>query len=74
MYTQRISELEKRIFDAAGCEFNIFDSKQAQEVLFERLNLPRENLSELAAEYRIAADILELKNLITEREKGVPMN
>lgn len=69
MYMKRISELEKRIFDAAGCEFNVFDSKQVQEVLYERLKLPRERLSKLAADHRIAADILEFKHLVAECEK-----
>ena len=36
----RIEELEKNIYEAAGCEFNINSPKQLGEILFEDLNLP----------------------------------
>ncbi len=35
-----IAELQERIWDAAGCQFNINSPKQLGEVLFERLGLP----------------------------------
>ena len=40
--SQRMSELEKKIFDKAGCEFNLGSPKQIQEVFFseDKLNLP----------------------------------
>ena len=38
----RIAELEKAIYEAAGCEFNINSPKQLGEVLFEKLGLPAE--------------------------------
>lgn len=71
----RITELEKLIYDAAGCEFNINSPKQLGEILFERLGLPAEKktksgystaadvLEKLAPEYPIVSDILEYRGL-----------
>ncbi len=71
----RITELEKQIYDAAGCEFNINSPKQLGEILFERLGLPAEKktksgystaadvLEKLAPEHKIVADILEYRGL-----------
>ncbi|WP_051151065.1 DNA polymerase I [Butyrivibrio sp. VCB2006] len=71
----RITELEKLIYDAAGCEFNINSPKQLGEILFEKLGLPAEKktksgystaadvLEKLAPDYPIVADILEYRGL-----------
>ncbi|MBO4457479.1 MAG: DNA polymerase I [Butyrivibrio sp.] len=71
----RISELEKAIYEAAGCEFNINSPKQLGEVLFEKLKLPAEKktksgystaadvLEKLAPDNKIVADILEYRGL-----------
>ncbi len=71
----RITELEKLIYEAAGCEFNINSPKQLGEILFEKLGLPAEKktksgystaadvLEKLAPEHRIVADILEYRGL-----------
>ena len=71
----RIEELEKAIYEAAGCEFNINSPKQLGEVLFEKLGLPAEKktksgystaadvLEKLAPEHKIVADILEYRGL-----------
>ena len=71
----RISELEKAIYEAAGCEFNINSPKQLGEVLFEKLGLPAEKktksgystaadvLEKLAPDNKIVADILEYRGL-----------
>ncbi len=71
----RISELEKDIYEAAGCEFNINSPKQLGEILFEKLGLPAEKktksgystaadvLEKLAPEHKIVADILEYRGL-----------
>jgi len=40
----RIEELTKKIHKLAGGEFNIASPKQMQEVLFERLQIPTDNL------------------------------
>ena len=71
----RITELEKAIYEAAGCEFNINSPKQLGEILFEKLGLPAEKktksgystaaevLEKLAGDHRIVADILEYRGL-----------
>ena len=71
----RIAELEKAIYEAAGCEFNINSPKQLGEILFEKLGLPAEKktksgystaaevLEKLAPEHKIVADILEYRGL-----------
>ena len=53
----RIAELEKAIYEAAGCEFNINSPKQLGEVLFEKLGLPAEKKTKSG--YSTAADVLE---------------
>ena len=40
IYEKEISELEKKIYEIAGMEFNIQSPKQLGEVLFEKLGLP----------------------------------
>ncbi len=72
---ERITELEKTIYEAAGCEFNINSPKQLGEILFEKLGLPAEKktksgystaadvLEKLAPEHKIVADILEFRGL-----------
>ena len=71
----RIKELEKSIYEAAGCEFNINSPKQLGEILFEKMGLPAEKktksgystaadvLEKLAVEHKIVADILEYRGL-----------
>ena len=70
-----ITELEKKIYEAAGEEFNINSPKQLGVILFEKLGLPNEKktktgystaadvLEKLAPEYPIVADILEYRQL-----------
>ncbi len=71
----RIGELEQKIYEAAGTEFNINSPKQLGEILFERLSLPggkktktgystaADVLEKLAGEYPIVADVLEYRGL-----------
>ncbi len=71
----RIEELEKTIYAAAGCEFNINSPKQLGEILFEKLGLPAEKktksgystaadvLEKLAPDHKIVADVLEYRGL-----------
>ena len=71
----RITELEKDILEAAGCEFNINSPKQLGEILFEKLGLPAEKktksgystaadvLEKLAPDHKIVADVLEYRGL-----------
>ncbi|MCL2719028.1 MAG: DNA polymerase I [Lachnospiraceae bacterium] len=71
----RINELEKLIYEKAGCHFNINSPKQLGEVLFEQMKLPggkktktgystaADVLERLAPEYPIVNDILEYRGL-----------
>ena len=71
---EKANELEKEIYNLAGCEFNIASPKQLSEVLFEKLGLPhgKKNktgsfktdvnvLQKLAEYYPICAKILEYR-------------
>ena len=70
-----IAQLESKIYEAAGEEFNINSPKQLGVILFEKLNMPNgkktktgystsaEVLDKLADEYPIVADILEYRQL-----------
>ena len=70
-----IVELEKRIHEQAGEEFNINSPKQLGVILFEKLGLPNgkktktgystsaDVLEKMAGEYPIVADILEYRQL-----------
>lgn len=71
----RIAELEKKIYEEAGEEFNINSPKQLGVILFEKLQLPNgkktktgystaaDVLDRLAPEYPVVADILEYRQL-----------
>ena len=71
----RIENLEKRIYEEAGQEFNINSPKQLGTVLFEDLHLPSgkktktgystaaDVLEKLAEDHVIVADILEYRQL-----------
>lgn len=71
----RIVELEQKIYEAAGEEFNINSPKQLGVILFEKLELPNgkktktgystaaDVLEHLAQDYPIVADILEYRQL-----------
>jgi len=71
-----IAELEQKIYDQAGEEFNIGSPKQVGEILFGKMEIPggkktktgqfrtsEDILSEVAKEHKIAADILEYRGL-----------
>ncbi|HEX8547088.1 MAG TPA: DNA polymerase I [Cytophagaceae bacterium] len=69
--------VEERIFQAAGCEFNIASPKQLGEILFDKLKIDvkakktktgqyatgEEILSKLASDHKIAKEILEYREL-----------
>lgn len=71
----RIAELEKSVYEQAGCEFNINSPKQLGEVLFEKMGITggkktktgystaADVLEKLAPEYPIVSDILEYRGL-----------
>ena len=70
-----IAQLESKIYEAAGAEFNINSPKQLGVILFEKLNMPNgkktktgystsaEVLEKLAVDYPIVSDILEYRQL-----------
>ena len=70
-----ILELEKKIYEQAGEEFNINSPKQLGVILFEKLGLPNgkktktgystsaDVLEKLKAEYPVVSDILEYRQL-----------
>ncbi len=71
----QIHELERRIYEQAGCEFNINSPKQLGEILFERMGIrggkktkngystAADVLEKLAPDYPIVNDILEYRGL-----------
>ncbi|MDD7208727.1 MAG: DNA polymerase I [Lachnospiraceae bacterium] len=73
--TDKITDLEKKIYEQAGKEFNINSPKQLGIILFEDLKLPfakktktgystsAEVLEKLAPDYPIVSDILEYRQL-----------
>ena len=73
--TGRIGELEQKIYEQAGTEFNINSPKQLGEILFDRLKLPggkktktgystaADVLEKLAADCPMVADVLEYRQL-----------
>lgn len=75
MLGQRVRELEKMIYEEAGCEFNINSPKQLGEVLFEKLQLPgakktktgystnADVLNKLKNEYEIVANVLDYRQV-----------
>ncbi len=71
--SREIEALEKKIWTAAGGEFNIGSPKQLAEILFEKLKLPTVRktktgystdaavLEKLAVEHPVASDVLEYR-------------
>lgn len=71
----RIIELEMKIYEEAGKEFNLNSPKQLGEILFEEMHLPggkktktgystaADVLEKMAPDYPIVADILEYRGL-----------
>ena len=75
--TERMNEIEKRIYELAGQTFNIASPKQVGEILFEKLKIvekakktktgqyvtSEEVLQQLRSKHEIVADILEHRGL-----------
>lgn len=57
-FATHAKDLEKKIFDLAGQEFNIGSPKQLGEILFDKLNLPAPKKGK-AGHYETNSDILE---------------
>lgn len=56
---QRLQKLESQIHEQAGGPFNVNSTKQLQEVLFDRLELPTHAVKRTKTGYSTAADELE---------------
>ena len=54
-----IRRLERRIFDAAGCEFNIQSPRQLADILFNKLNLPTTRKTKVTRSLSTSMDVLE---------------
>ncbi|WP_416151470.1 DNA polymerase I [Salipaludibacillus sp. HK11] len=65
---QRLEEMEQKIHDLAGIEFNINSPKQLGEVLFEKLHLPV--IKKTKTGYSTSADILEK---LKDEHEMIPM-
>ena len=75
MLETRIEELQTRIYEAAGEEFNVNSTKKLAEILFEKLGLPAEKktkngystnaevLEKLRGRHPIIEDLLEFRQL-----------
>jgi DNA polymerase-1 len=55
----QMDELTRRIYDAAGCAFNINSPRQLGEILFDKLNLPRSKKLRKSGQYSTAVEVLE---------------
>ncbi|MFQ6082181.1 MAG: DNA polymerase I [Candidatus Aminicenantia bacterium] len=55
---QELNYLTKRIYEYAGCEFNINSPQQLGEVLFEKLNLPRSKKTRKAKSHSTDVEVL----------------
>ena len=77
IFTERMNELEKRIYELAGQSFNIASPKQVGEILFDKLKIvekakktktgqyvtSEEVLQQLRNKHEIVADILDHRGL-----------
>ncbi len=58
IYSAKLSELTKLIYDACGCQFNINSPSQLGQVLFEKLGL-KSGKKNKSGKYSTSAEILE---------------
>jgi DNA polymerase-1 len=57
--TAQLDDLTRRIYDTAGCAFNINSPRQLGEILFDKLNLPRSKKLRKSGQYSTAVEVLE---------------
>lgn len=57
--TDNIAVLESRIYEEAGCEFNINSPKQLANILFEQMGIPYPKSKGKTGSYSTAADVLD---------------
>lgn len=57
--TTELDKVEKRVYELAGCEFNINSPRQVGEVLYDKLQIKPKKRSRGKAKYSTGAEILE---------------
>ncbi|MDR0571993.1 MAG: DNA polymerase I, partial [Rickettsiales bacterium] len=58
-FNEKLSEIQKRIFDLAGVEFNIASPKQLSNILFNTLHIPPYEKPSKTGQYSTSVEILE---------------
>ena len=61
-YQKRIDDIEKKIIDIAGQEFNVSSSKQLGEILFDKMNLTSKGKTSKGARSTKESELLKIKN------------
>ncbi|MEE0775852.1 MAG: DNA polymerase I [Bacillota bacterium] len=56
---QRVSAIREKIYESAGCKFNLNSPKQMGEILFERLHLPKTKKTKTKSGYSTSNEVLE---------------
>lgn len=59
LYTQRLEEIEKEIYQLAGEQFNIGSPKQVGEILFEKLKIAEKAKKTKTGQYTTSEEVLE---------------
>ena len=68
--SSEINKLEERVWELAGAQFNISSPQQLEKVLFQKLEIPTDNISKTKTGYSTAASELEK---IRHEHKIVPL-
>ncbi len=58
-FSQRLASYKEKIYELAGCEFNINSTKQLAEILFEKLNLPQLKKTKKKTGYSTDVEVLK---------------
>ena len=59
-FTADLAALEEKIFEHAGCRFNLNSPKQLSAILFEKLAIPTEGVKRTQSAYSTDASVLEM--------------
>jgi DNA polymerase I len=59
LFTERMIELEKKIYELADCHFNILSPKQVGEILFDKLKIIDKAKKTKTGQYVTSEDVLE---------------
>jgi DNA polymerase-1 len=58
-FNKKIGEIQKRVFELSGTEFNISSPKQLSEILFDKLHIPPYEKPSKTGQYSTSVEILE---------------